>query len=333
MIALMHVGLGPLGQRVVRFAHERGLAYAAAADPDPSKTGRDLGDLCSLDRLDVPVSASIGEALGRCGASRPAVALVTTVSSLRKLEPQVVELARAGVPVVSTCEELVFPWITQPEAAARIDAAFRQNGVACLGTGVNPGFLMDYLPTVITGVCRTVHRITVSRIQDASVRRVPFQMKIGAGLTVEEFRRKEAEGTLRHVGLAESLDMIAHRLRWRIERKTESLAPVLAERDATGGWAPIRAGMARGVEQVARGYRDGDEAILLYFRAAVGEPESYDRIEVTGDPRLDLRFDGGVNGDTATCAIVLNAIRSVLAAAPGLRTMCDVPPIAFSEIG
>jgi 4-hydroxy-tetrahydrodipicolinate reductase len=259
------------------------------------------------------------------------VALVTTVSSLARIEPQLVELARAGFHAVSTCEELVYPWNTQPETAARIDRAFRDAGVACLGTGVNPGFLMDWLPVAVTGVCQRVDRVRISRVQDASVRRVPFQQKIGAGLDLEEFRRRQALGTLRHVGLRESVDMIAARMGWKVDRFSEDLDPVIADRDVAGGAVPIRPGMARGVQQCARGWRDGHEVVTLFFRAAVGEPESYDRIEVDGEPPLDLRFAGGVNGDVATCAIVLNAIRSILASAPGLRTMCDVPTVAFSH--
>jgi hypothetical protein len=330
MPSLVHLGLGPLGQKIVRYAQERGLRYAAAVDPDPAKVGRDLGELAGIGRLGVRVSRTLEEALAGTGADRPAVALVTTVSSLARIEPQLAAVARARLCAVSTCEELVFPWNTQPRIAGRIDDLFREQGVACLATGVNPGFLMDWLPVAVTGVCQRVDRIVVSRVQDASVRRVPFQQKIGAGLDLAAFEAKRADGTLRHVGLRESIDLVCARLGWRLERFAETLEPVVAERDVASGYTPIRAGMARGVLQVASGYRDGREAIRLYFRAAVGEPRSYDRIEIAGEPSLDLRFDGGVNGDVATCALALNAVRSVLACAPGLRTMCDVPTVAYS---
>ncbi len=330
MTTLVHVGLGPLGQKIVRFAQERGFTFVAAVDPDPAKAGRDLGALSGMKDLGVKVKPTLAEALA-ASDRKPGVALLTTVSSLQRLEPQVAELARAHIPIISTCEELVFPWNKQPELARRIDALCKESGVACLGTGVNPGFLMDYLPAVATGVCQRVKRIRISRVQDASARRVPFQQKIGAGLTVEQFRRKEKEGTLRHVGLADSLGYIAHKMGWTLDHTTESLEPVIAERDVTTGYAPIVRGQARGVEQIARGYRGGQEAITLYFHAAVGEPESYDRIEIAGEPDLDLRFQGGVNGDIATCALTLNCIRSLLAAPPGLRTMGDVNPVAWFE--
>lgn len=326
-LSILHLGLGPMGHRTVALARERGFRVVAAVDPKVA--GQDLGTLCCQECRGVTVRATVREALADLGGAKPDVAVVTTVSSLRLLEPQVAELAAAGLSTVSTCEELVYPWLTQPELAARIDAACREHGVACLGTGVNPGFLMDYLPVVLTSVCRSVESIRVERVQDASVRRVPFQVKIGSALTLEQFALKKADGSLRHVGLSESLDLIAARLGWTLSKKTESLEPIVAEKDVEGGWAPIRKGMARGVEQVGRGFRDGKEVLTLYFRAAVGEPVSYDRVELRGDPAMKMTFEGGVNGDTATSAITLNAIRPLLAAAPGLRTMVDIQAPAF----
>jgi 4-hydroxy-tetrahydrodipicolinate reductase len=195
---------------------------------------------------------------------------------------------------------------------------------------VNPGFLMDFLPIALTGISHRIEAVRVWRVQDASVRRIPFQQKIGAGLTLEQFRQKEAAGTLRHVGLPESLDMIAARIGWRLDRKTEGLEPVMATEDVNTGYTPIRKGMARGVEQTGRGYLAGKEVLTLHFRAAVGEPESYDRVRIEGEPEIDSRIAGGVNGDIATCAITLNAIRSILASSPGLKTMCDIPVVAYS---
>jgi len=166
-------------------------------------------------------------------------------------------------------------------------------------------------------------------VQDASVRRVPFQQKIGAGLMIDEFRKKQKEGTLRHVGLPESVDFIAAKMGWKLDRSTESLEPVIADADVCIGYKPIIKGMARGVYQIGRGFVGSKEVIKLEFRAAVGESQSYDRIVINGDPKIDSTITGGVNGDIATCAITLNAIRSILSLTPGLRTMCDIPTVTF----
>lgn len=325
---IVQVGLGPLGQKCVRFAVERGgINIVGAVDPAPDKAGRDLGELCGLDKLGVIVSKDLESAIAGRNVD---AAVLTTVSGLEKIESQIVQLAEAGLNIVSTCEELSFPWQTGPEIAGNIDAVCKKHGVACLGTGVNPGYLMDFLPTALTAVCQRVDKIRVSRIQDASVRRIPFQQKIGAGLTPEQFNDKVKAGTLRHVGLTESIHMIAGRMGWKLDKTTESLDPVIAETEITTGHMPIKPGMARGVEQTGRGFVNGEEVITLEFRAAVGERESFDRVEISGEPNIVSTIPGGVNGDIATCAITINALRNIVAAQPGLRTMTDIPAVAYT---
>jgi 4-hydroxy-tetrahydrodipicolinate reductase len=293
------MGLGPLGQKIAKFALQRkGIVYVGAVDPAPGKVGKDLGKLC-----------------GR--------------KPLAKVESQIAEAANMGLPVVSTCEELSYPFGVQPEISTRIHEVCKRNGVACLGTGVNPGFLMDYLPSVLTSVCQEVKHVTVLRVQDASSRRIPFQKKIGAGLTIEEFDAKVDEGTLRHVGLTESIHMIAASLNWRLDKTTETLRPVIAKRQITKGYKKIQKGRACGVEQIGRGFVGSEEVIRLHFRAAVGEKKSYDTIKIAGMPNLTSTISGGVNGDIATCAVTLNALRSVMKAGPGLKTMLEVPVPGF----
>ncbi|MDD5678452.1 MAG: dihydrodipicolinate reductase [Kiritimatiellae bacterium] len=328
MINIIQVGLGPLGQKAVRFALERGtIRIVGAVDPAPDKAGQDLGVVCGLKPLGLIVQANLAAA---CRGKKPTVAVLTTVSSLKRLETQVVELAKAGLRIVSTCEELAFPWKTQPQIAKRLDAICKQHGVACVGTGVNPGYLMDFLPCILTSVCQRVERISIFRIQDASPRRIPFQQKIGAGLTRAQFQAKVRAGTLRHVGLTESMHMIAHHMGWKLTRVMESLRPVIAKREILSGYKPIQRGQASGVEQIGRATVKGREVLKLHFRAAVGESESFDRVEIVGEPSFTTMIPGGTNGDIATCAITINAIRSIVKAAPGLRTMIDLPPVGFT---
>ena len=327
MINTVHVGIGPLGQKVLRYAVERGcFNIVGAVDNDPEKAGKDLGQLCGIEPLGITVRDNLADAIKGQSVD---VALVTTVSSIVTLESQVAELANAKLNIVSTCEELFFPWKTNPQVAGRIDDICRRNGVACVGTGVNPGYLMDLLPTVLSGLCQNVSKVEVWRVQDASIRRIPFQQKIGAGLTLEEFEAKKQTGTLRHVGLPESVDFIAEKLGWKLDKNTESLEPVIAESQIDSGYKPISKGMTCGVHQVGRGFVGEQEVITLNFRAAVGEPESYDQVHIAGEPEIKSRIAGGVNGDIATCAITLNAVRSILQAGPGLKTMTQIPPISF----
>jgi hypothetical protein len=327
-IRVVQIGIGALGRSMTRYILERpNIDVAAAVDTLPELQGRDLGELCSLGRMGVPVSASLESALQ---AARADIALLTTVSDLPRIASQIEEILEHGLPIVTTCEELTYPWITAPQLAGRLDRQARRKGAAVLATGVNPGFLMDTLPICLSATSRTVEAIKVSRIQDAANRRRPFQNKIGANLAPPEFEEKKKTGALRHVGLTESMHMIASRLGWRLDRFEEEITPIIAPTAIRTGTMAVDAGMVAGVQQIGRGFDGKKERITLVFRASIGEPDPEDTVEILGEPHLVSTIRGGVNGDVATCAIALNAIPLVLASEPGLKTMMDLPPVAFS---
>jgi 4-hydroxy-tetrahydrodipicolinate reductase len=256
------------------------------------------------------------------------VAILATVSDLPRISPQIISLVEAGLPVVSTCEELFFPWENNHAWSETIDRAAKDKQVAVLGTGVNPGFLMDTLPTMLSAVCNHVEKIEVRRYQDAQFRRIPFQKKIGAGLNFEEFEKRRNEGSLRHVGLSESMHFIAKQLGWSLEKTEDKIEPVIADRNIQTESLNIISGLVAGVRQTGRAWVNGEEKIRLIFQASVGEPDSYDEIEIFGTPHIRSRILGGVNGDVATCSIILNACHSIRKAMPGLRTMADIPMIS-----
>jgi len=317
-IKIIPVGLGPVGQKIVKYVVERkGLEIVAAVDPAADKAGKKLSELCGLNEdSGIKISDDMKSAVKE--NNKPDVALLATVSSLQRIIPQIEEIAKYGINVVSTCEELVFPWATQPELARRLDEIAQKYGISVLATGVNPGFLMDFLPIALTGVCQEVKSIKVSRIQDASFRRVPFQKKIGAGLSLMEFEEKKKTGTLRHIGLTQSMQMIARRMGWKLDKTEDILTPIMAE----------SAGMVTGVQQIGKGYVQGEEKITLLFRASIGEKNPRDTIEIKGIPEITSTIAGGINGDVATCAIIVNAIKSIIDTSPGLKTMTDISLIS-----
>ena len=328
-IKVVQMGLGPIGNKATLYLAEReNLQIVGAVDADPAKVGKDVGVLAGLAPLGVAVKPDIAQALAGQSAD---VVLLTTSSALTRIADQLKQVLPFGVHVVSSCEELSYPWQTNPALAGEIDELAKKHGVSVLATGVNPGFLMDFLPIAMTGVCKSVRQVTVERIQDATFRRIPFQKKIGAGLTQAEFQAKVEQGVLRHVGLTESVQMIASRLGWRLDSTSDEITPVVAETDVPLGDGVIEAGKVLGVRQIGRGIVNGREAITLFFRAAIGEPESRDRIIIDGEPSIDSCIKGGVNGDVATCAILVNAIPAVMKARPGLRTMADIEPLACGK--
>jgi len=327
-IRVLHVGLGPIGLGVVRqVAGRKGLTAVGAVDIDPGKVGRDLGDVAELGRkLRLKVSDDVDAVIR---ATKPDVAILCTSSSIARLVPQVAAIVKRRVPIVSTTEELAYPTRARRRFARQIDALAKKGRVAVLGTGVNPGFVMDALPIMLTGVCESVQAVHVDRIQDARIRRLPFQQKIGSGLTREAFQARVDAGTVRHVGLAESITMIADALGWTLDRVTDDIVPKIAEAPIASQFLQVEAGQVCGLIQDGVGYRDGEPVITLHMEAYLGAPESYDAVRIEGTPPLRMKLAGGVHGDIATASIAVNSIPRVLAAPPGLHTMRSLPLPSF----
>jgi 4-hydroxy-tetrahydrodipicolinate reductase len=323
-------GVGSIGSRVMGYLVERGgYEIVGAVDSDPAKLGVDVGEVAGLKKsLGVCIAADPRSLFERVKAD---VVVLTTQSSLERVQSQILEIVSQGMDIVSTCEELAYPWLTAPDMAQEIDRAAKEHGVSVLGTGVNPGFAMDLLPLVLTGVCQEVRKVTVRRTMDAQVRRLPFQKKIGVGLSLEAFRQRVAEGTLRHVGLTESMHMIASTMEWKLDRIEENIDPVIAEEQVVTEAMTVERGQVLGVHQTGRGYMNEEEVIRLVLRAAVGEQEPQDRVLIEGTPDLDMCVAGGIHGDIATAAIVVNAIPVAIRSAPGLVTMVDVEPVTYYD--
>jgi 4-hydroxy-tetrahydrodipicolinate reductase len=327
-IRVLHFGLGPIGLGIVRqVAARKGFKIVGAVDIDPEKAGRDLGVIAGLPKpLKVKVSDDARKAIK---ASKPDVAVFCTNSALKKVVPQFEAVLKRRVPIVSTTEELAYPTKGNMRYAREIHQMAKKGKVAVLGTGVNPGFVMDALPITLTGVCERVDAIHVDRIQDARIRRLPFQQKIGAGLTREQFQRKVDEGTVRHVGLAESITMIADAMGWKLDRITDEIAPKIADATVSSEFLAVDPGYVCGIVQDGVGYRNGEPVITLHMEAYLGAPESYDAVDVKGSPALKMKIAGGVHGDIATASIAVNSIPKVLTATPGLHTMRDLAIPSF----
>jgi len=261
------------------------------------------------------------------------VAVLSTTSALRDLKPQLTILLQKGLHVVSTCEELAFPVPSRAAAFREIDALARRKKVSVLATGVNPGFAMDALALFLTAPCSKVNRVSVTRVVDAATRRLPLQRKVGAGLNVAQFRRALTEGSVRHVGLPESVHMIAAGLGFKLDRVDEALEPAIAPRDLDTEYLRIPAGNAAGIKQSARGYRKDELLVSLDLQMYVGAEQPRDHVLIDGVPAIDMTIAGGIAGDVATAAITVNAIPKLLAARPGLVTMRDIPLVhAFSAL-
>lgn len=316
------VGLGPVGLEIVRALLRKPWArLVAAVDIAPEKQGRDAGELAGLGR-------SLGIAVTPALESSCDVVAHSTVSSLVQATSQLVELAERGCSIVSTCEELSFP--LDEESARRLRDAAAANGVTILGTGINPGFLLDTLPLSVSVVCQEVGRIVARRVVDAGQRREPLQRKVGAGLELEEWRRLQAAGRIRHVGLPESLRLLAAGLGWTdLDFGEETIEAVVAQEDQRTEYLQVRSGQAAGVRQVVAATRDGREVIRLELEMYVGAKNPADSVTIDGTPPVNLEIRGGVHGDRATAAVVANMMPRVHRAAPGVVTMAELT-VGFS---
>lgn len=326
-VKVVSFGIGVIGRRLAEhLLSKRDVEIVGAIDIDPNKVGKDLGEVLGRKKLGVVISSDVDRVIS---STKPDVVVHTTMSYLKDTFGQFEQLLKHGVNVVSTCEELSYPYDTEKgrEYAKKLDALAEANCATILGTGINPGFLMDTLPITLTGACTRVDTIYVTRQMNAATRRIPFQTKIGAGLTVEEFRRKiRSHEITGHVGLEQSIKMIADALAWDVDQiRVETPEPVVLDKAVASDAIKVPKGHNAGTKQKAYGMKAGKALITLDFRAYIGAPEEFDSVVVEGEPPVSQRISPCVHGDFGTIGITANMIPHVINADPGFKTMKDLP--------
>jgi 4-hydroxy-tetrahydrodipicolinate reductase len=320
-LTAVQYGIGPIGSRIVNAAHRTGVEFVGAVDIDPEKVGEDLGEVAGVgEALGVEVTDDAASAL----ATDPDVVFHSTVSSVEAAAPQLKEALEAGASVVSTTEELSYPWWSNPGVAEELDETAAVHGETVLGAGINPGFVMDAMPAVLSTPMAEVDAVRVERVQNASERRKPLQEKVGAGVTEETFA-EEIATEAGHVGSTESVAMLADALDFDLDDVEESIEPVIAEERVETDHLTAEAGEVAGIKQVARGFADGEAVVELDLRMYVGADDPHDRVEFEGEPDVAVEVEGGYHGDVSTSAVVANVAPTVVDADPGLATMTDLP--------
>ncbi len=325
-IRVAFYGVGAISGFITRaLLQKKGVEIVAAVDIAEDKVGRDLGEVLGLPaKLDLIVARNVKEAFSEV---KPDIVIHATSSSLKQVHSQLCECIKEGVSVVSTCEELSYPYWKNRVMAEDLDRLAKDHGVSVLGTGINPGFLMDTLPITATGPCLNVRRIRVTRMMNSGKRRIPYQKKVGTGLTKEAFRDKiEKKEITGHVGLDSSIAMISDSLKWKLEKIVEMPPePVLAKRNLKTSYTTIPKGHVAGLRSIAYGIVGGEKKIELEFVSHAQVEEEYDSVEIDGEPNVRLRIEGGIHGDVGTTAMIINAIPRVINASPGLHTMNTLP--------
>src|SRR3954467_3267236 len=330
------MGLGAIGRAIARCALQKAeLEIVAAIDLDPSRVGRKLSEVVDAPAPDVVIGS---DAAAEMRKAQGGVLLHATGSRLDQVEGELAQALTAGLSVVSTCEELSYPWLRHPEIAERLDRLARRRTLAILGTGVNPGFVMDRLPATLGAVCGRVDRVRVTRVVDSRTRRKQLQPKTGGGRNEEGVDRGGGEGmseggldrgveegALGHVGLMESAALAALGVGLEVDEVDESIDPVEAAEDMQGAGFRVPKGGIVGIQQVARAFHDGREVANLDLTIALGAPEPRDEIELEGDPGIRVLIPGGTPGDKATAWTVVHAAPLVVGSEPGLISVLDLP--------
>ena len=299
--------MGAIGTEILSYLLKRMHEIAGVVDTDPQKVGRTVAELTGLP-LAVRVVGSIRE-VALQGAD---VVVFSTKSRIQDIADDISFAATAGVDVVTTSEEMAYPAYAGGETARALDKLAREKGVTILGVGVNPGFVMDWVPALVVSATKSPTSIHVVRSVDVSKRRRQLQAKTGVGHTRAKFENETKEGVLGHVGLVESAHLIALSLGKPLEGLKHGVFPVMGSED-----------YVMGVRQFAEG-KSGDCLIRLDLEMTVTSAD-FDVVEVKGDPDLKLRFEKGVFGDSATVALTVHAAERVGSAKPGLITVLDLP--------
>ncbi|MFZ0039261.1 MAG: hypothetical protein WAK91_17685 [Candidatus Acidiferrales bacterium] len=322
-IRVVQYGVGPIGASIARLMRTKhALEIVGAIDADPAKIGKDLGEVAGAE--DAPWGVVISGDPRAVLNGHVDLVVHSTSSYLESVKEQLLGCLEAGCCVVSTCEELAYPFRKHPALSAELDSTAKEEGVALVGTGVNPGFVMDKLVLTLATAAQRVNSAKARRIVNASLRRMPLQKKVGAGMTPEEFHAQVAAGVIKHHGLPESVAMVADGLGLEIDDISESIEPVIATEHVKTEFLEVAAGQVAGVHQIARGKIGGKEKVFLELKMYVGAKDPGDTIELEGEPRLALTIPGGTHGDLATAAVVVNAIPIILSAPAGLRTSRDL---------
>ena len=307
MARVVLCGMGAIGTEILAYLLKRSHEVVGVVDIDPQKAGRSVAEITGFP-LGVRVSPSVKEV----PLEGVDVAIFSTRSRIPDLVDDITYFASRGVDVVTTSEEMAYPTYAGASYVAALDKVAMDNEATIVGVGVNPGFVMDWIPALAASATKNPVSIHVVRSVDVSRRRRQLQAKTGVGHTRAKFEKEMAEGAIGHVGLVESAHLIALSLGKPLTDLKHGVFPVVGSED-----------YVMGVRQFAEG-RAGDCLIRLDLEMTMTSAD-FDVVEVKGDPELKLRFEKGVFGDSATVALTVHAAERVGRARAGLITVLDLP--------
>ena len=326
---VIQIGFGTLGKWIAKAIIEReNLDLVAVVDIDPALQGKSVEELLNLDRkTSTKIRENLTSTLDELQGNPPDVAVVATASHLQKIKSTISTCLQRGMDVISLCEELSFPYERHPQLSKELHDLALKEDKTLLGTGINPGFLMDLLPILLTAPCQRVDRVHVTRNMNSSTRRDAFQKKVGTGMTEGDFKEAIATKVITgHVGLVESIRMIGAALNIQLDHVEEfPPEPVIATKKIVTTYTTVHPGQVRGLKSRGVGQKEGETIITLDFNAYADASPAYDEVRIEGVPNIQQRIEGGMPGDEGTVGMLINLVPLVISAPSGLLTMKDIP--------
>lgn len=323
-------GFGAMGSGVARvLLQKEGVEITGVCDIHPQRVGRSIFDVLGIDqgeRKDVIIEDSIDKAT----LIKPALCILATDSFTKKAFPKICQLIEKGINVISTAEQMSYPRAQEPELADKMDRLAKEHGVTVLGTGINPGLMMDLLAICLSGCMTDVEHVTCKRVNSLSPFGPAVMEEQGVGLTVDRFNKGCADGTLAgHVGFAESVGMISEALGWNLTAFEQQMKPIVTTVDRKAPYGYAKAGDVAGVNMTGQGWVDGQLKIDMIHPQQI-EPEmegthTGDYITLLGTPTVNMQIKPEVDGGIGTIAMCVNMIPHVINATAGLKTMLDLP--------
>jgi len=329
-IKVIVVGLGQIGIETCKLLlNKKSFQLLAAVDIDPTKAGKDLGEFLNKKDLGIKVYPDLKSTLKEF---EPEVTILTSKSHLNEIANDIFLCIEHHSSIISSCEELLFPFENNKKLAEEIDAKAKEYFVHVLGTGVNPGFVMDSLPVFLTSVCDKLDSIKIKRVVDLTKRRKALQQKIGLGLSKTDFQNLVKQKKIGHVGLLESAQFVDHYLNLNSQKFDEKIVPILAEKNYKTKYITIPKGTVVGMQHTVIGKSGSKKLVELILEMTANTNESYDEIVINGNPKFKVKIENGIFGDTATVSMMVNVIPNLLHARYGLITMKDINIPSFLNI-
>jgi len=328
VIRVVQWGLGAMGSGMVKLlAGRTGVEVVGVIDKDPAKVGRDLGEVVDGVEKGVIISDNPEKVLSETNAD---LVLLTTGSFITQVYSQIMQSLDARCNVITIAEEMAAPEVVEKELAFEMDRLAREKGVTVVGTGINPGFVLDTLIIALSGVCCDIERIEAERVNDLS----PFGQTVmetqGVGTSPAQFMEGVANGTIvGHIGFQQSITLIAKALGWDLDEIREEKEPIISKTYRETSFVKIQPGMVAGCNHRSYGYKDGKLVITLkHPQQIIPEIEGVktgDYITIYGTPPVNLAINPEVPGGIGTIAIAVNMIPLVINSEPGLKTLADLP--------